>query len=61
VPETTKAASLLLGIAALFSILGGAAVVIGIFLGGGRALVRRLRGKPASSMSEVEFIRLDLR
>jgi hypothetical protein len=60
VPETTKAARLLLGIAALFSILGGAAVVIGIFLGGGRALYRKLRGKPASSMSEVEFIRLDL-
>jgi hypothetical protein len=61
VPETTKAASLLLGIAALCGILGGTALVLGVFLGGGRALFRRLRGKPASALSETEFIRLDLR
>jgi hypothetical protein len=61
VPETTKAASLLLGIAALCGILGGTALVLGVFLGGGRALFRRLRGKSASSLSETEFIRLDLR
>lgn len=61
VPETTKAASLLLGIAALCGILAGTALVLGVFLGGGRALYRRLRGKPASSLAETEFIRLDLR
>ncbi len=61
VPETAKAASLLLGIAALCGILAGTALILGIFLGGGRALFRRLRGKPASSLSETEFIRLDLR
>ncbi|MGI8771126.1 MAG: DUF6599 family protein [Acidobacteriaceae bacterium] len=61
VPETAKAASLLLGIAALCGILAGTALILGIFLGGGRALFRRLRGKPASSLAETEFIRLDLR
>jgi hypothetical protein len=34
--------------------------VVGFFLGGGRALWRTMRGKPASSMYEEEFIRLDL-
>jgi hypothetical protein len=43
-------------------ILGGvlilAAVVIGVFLGGGRALYRMARGKPAAA--EVEFLSLHL-
>jgi hypothetical protein len=37
-----------------------AAVLLGFFLGGGRALYRVARGKPASSVHEVEFIRLHL-
>lgn len=59
--EVTKTARLLLGIFALVAILGGTALLLGIFFGGGRALYRRLRGKPVSTMEEIEFIRLNLR
>ena len=38
-----------------------AALLLGFFLGGGRALYRIARGKPASSVYEAEFISLDLR
>jgi hypothetical protein len=59
--EGSKVARLLLGVFALFGILGGSAVLLGIFLGGGRAIIRKLRGKPASAMDEeTEFIRLNL-
>jgi len=61
VPETTKAARLLVGIASFCLIACSAALMLGIFLGGGRALVRRLRGKPASTLDDMEFIKLDLR
>jgi hypothetical protein len=59
--EVTKTARLLLGIFALIAILGGTALLLGIFFGGGRALYRRMRGKPISTMEEAEFIRLNLR
>lgn len=51
---------LLMGIAGLVLIGAGAAILLGFFLGGGRALYRVMRGKPASSMYEEEFIHLDL-
>jgi hypothetical protein len=38
-----------------------AAILLGFFLGGFRALYRMARGKPASSVYEEEFIHLDLR
>ena len=38
-----------------------AALLLGFFLGGGRALYRMARGKPASSVYDAEFIRIDLR
>ncbi len=38
-----------------------AALVLGLVFGGGRVLIRRLRGKPASSLEDLEIIRLDLR
>lgn len=38
-----------------------AALVLGIFFGGGRALIRKARGKPLSSIDDMEVIRLDLR
>ncbi len=38
-----------------------AALVLGVVFGGGRALIRRARGKPISSMEDLEIIRLDLR
>jgi hypothetical protein len=61
VSEVSKTARLLLGIAYLTGILGGAAIILGFFFGGGRALVRRLRGKPVSTLNEEEFISLKLR
>lgn len=60
VPESAKVARLLLGIATLTGVLIGAALLLALFLGGGRALVRLMRGKPASSVSEEEFISLHL-
>lgn len=51
---------LLMGIAGLVLIGGGAAILLGFFLGGGRVLYRVLRGKPISSVYEEEFIHLDL-
>ena len=59
--EVSKTGRLLLGIAVLVIIGSAAAILLGLFLGGGRALYRIARGKPASSVYEAEFIRLDLR
>jgi hypothetical protein len=61
ISEAGKTARLMLGIFALTGILGGTAILLGLFFGGGRALYRRLRGRPISSMEEVEFISLNLR
>lgn len=66
IPQSTesdvqKTGQLLLGIALLVIIGGGAAIVLGGFLGGGRALIRIARGKPASSVFDEEFLHLDLR
>jgi hypothetical protein len=61
VSDVTKTAKLLIGIISLTAILGGTALLLGIFFGGGRALYRRLRGKPASSLADAEFISLHLR
>ena len=58
--EASKAARLLLGIAMLTGVLCGAAVILGIFLGGGRAAYRMIRGKPVSTLQESEFISLHL-
>jgi hypothetical protein len=61
ISDGSKVARLILGVFALTGILGGAAILLGLFLGGGRALVRVLRGKPASAFQEeTEFIRLNL-
>jgi len=59
--EVEKTGKLLLGIASLCIIGGGAAIILGGFFGGGRALFRIARGKPASSVYDEEFIHLDLR
>lgn len=59
--DAYRAARLYLAIFALVGILGAAAVLLGLFLGGGRALIRVWQGKPASTMHDVEFIRLNLR
>jgi hypothetical protein len=61
ISDGSKVARLILGIFALTGILGAAAILLGLFLGGGRALYRVLRGKPASAFQEeTEFIRLNL-
>lgn len=60
VPETVKLYRLLTGITMLVVILVSAALILGIFFGGGRALIRFLRGKPASTVSDEEFISLHL-
>ena len=58
--EVSKTGSLLFGIAQLVIVGSCAAILLGLFLGGGRALYRVARGRPASSVYEAEFIRLDL-
>jgi hypothetical protein len=61
ISEVAKTGSLLFNIAMFVVIIGGAAILLGLFLGGGRALYRKARGKPISSVYEAEFTRLDLR
>jgi hypothetical protein len=59
--EIARTSKLLFGIAALVGVGSLAAILLGFFLGGGRALVRVARGKPASSVYDEEFIHLDLK
>jgi hypothetical protein len=59
--EVAKTGQLLLGIVALVIVGGSTALLLGFFLGGGRALYRVARGKPASTVFDEEFIRIDLR
>ena len=59
--EVAKTAKLLAGIAGIVIVGASAAVLLGFFLGGGRALYRVARGRPASSVWDEEFIHIDLR
>jgi len=59
--DVAKTAKLLMGVVALVIIGASAAILLGFFLGGGRALYRMARGKPVSTVYEEEFIHLDLR
>src|ERR1700742_633722 len=56
--EVQKTFSLLTNIAILSGVLMGAAVLLGLFLGGGTALIRVMQGKPAAA--EPEFLSLHL-
>jgi hypothetical protein len=58
--EVAKTGKLLFGIAVMVVIGFSAAILLAFFLGGGRALYRIARGKPISSVNDIEFIRLDL-
>ncbi|MGH9587917.1 MAG: DUF6599 family protein [Acidobacteriaceae bacterium] len=58
--EVKKAAQMLIGIAYLTGILVLCALVLAAFLSGGRVLWRTVRGKPASSVYEEDFISLNL-
>ncbi len=57
--EVQKTYSLLTSIAIFCGVGALAAVILGVFLGGARAGIRVLQGKPAAS--EPEFLRIDLR
>ncbi len=59
--EVSKTSRLLMGIAALVVVGSAAAILLGLFLGGGRALYRIARGKPASTLYDAEFTSLNLR
>jgi hypothetical protein len=59
--EIAKTSRLLVGITVISVVGASAAILLGGFLGGGRALYRVARGKPASSVFDEEFIYLDLR
>jgi hypothetical protein len=56
--EVRKTYSLLTSIAAFCGLGALAAIVLGLFFGGGRAAIRVMQGKPAAS--EPEFLRIDL-
>ena len=56
--EVHKTVSLLTAIAIFCGLGALAAILLGFFLGGGRALVRVMQGKPAAT--EPEFLRIDL-
>jgi hypothetical protein len=57
--EVRKTYSLLMNITIFSGLAFLAALVLGLFFGGGRALIRVMQGKPAAS--EPEFLRIDLR
>ena len=57
--EVRKTFSLLESITLFCALSAVAMLVLGLFFGYGRALIRVLRGKPAAS--EPEFLRIDLR
>ena len=59
--EISKTAQLLEGIAGIVIVGGSAALLLGLFMGGGRALYRIARGKPASSVYDEEFVSINLR
>jgi hypothetical protein len=59
--EVNKTGKLLLGITVFVIVTGSAAILLGFFLGGFRALYRISRGKPASSVYDIEFTSLNLR
>ena len=57
--EIQKTYSLLSSISILCGVGALAAIVMGLFFGGGRALIRVMQGKPAAS--EPEFLRINFR
>jgi hypothetical protein len=58
--EVAKTGKLLMGIVVLVIVGFSAAILLAFFLGGLRALYRIARGKPGSSVYDIEFIRLNL-
>ena len=58
--EVAKTGKLLVGIVVLVIVGFSAAILLAFFLGGLRALYRIARGRPVSSVNDIEFIRLGL-
>jgi len=58
--EVSKTSKLLFGIVSLVIIGASTAILLGFFLGGGRALYRIARGKPISAVYDTEFTSLHL-
>jgi hypothetical protein len=58
--EIQKTAQLIVGIITLVVVMFVAALMLALFLGGGRAAYRYMRGKPISSVYDEEFTSLDL-
>jgi hypothetical protein len=61
VPDTTKLAQLILGVAYLVGIFALIAIVAAISLGGGKIWWRKMRRKSGQEDDSAEFIRLNLR
>jgi len=61
ISDVSKTSGLLLNIAYFVSVVGGAAVLLGLLMGFGRAWWRVAHGKPVSSIYEAEFTRLNLK
>lgn len=59
--DVQKTVKLFIGIITLVVVMFIAAVLLALFLGGGRAAYRFARGKPVSSVYDEEFTSLDLR
>jgi hypothetical protein len=59
--DVQKTVKLFIGIITLVVVMFIAAVLLALFLGGGRALYRFARGKPVSTVYDEEFTSLDLR
>lgn len=59
VVETRKTFGLLANVILFSGLLGVAALLLGLFLGGGRALLRVLQGKPPATESEFLSLHLD--
>jgi len=59
--EVQKTAKLVVGILTLVFVMFLASLLLGFFLGGGRAVYRFLRGKPISAVHDEEFTQLGLR
>lgn len=59
--KVSNAASVMVQIMIFVFVMVGAALVLGVVFGGGRAAFRRARGKPISSIDDMEVISLNLR
>ncbi len=59
--EIAKTGKLLMGITVLCVVGSAAAILLGGLFGGGRALYRKVTGKPISSVYDEEFVYLNLR